>query len=100
MVLLLQLLACVINAQLELSAGGLGPHNPMSTCRYLGRVRAWRAATVCGLRRQWRAGDLDPGLKSLGPGGTVFGGGAVVAVEMEEVGDRIVNGEKALNLLR
>lgn len=41
-----------------------------------------------------------PGLKSLGPGGTVFGGGAVVAVEMEEVGDRIVNGEKALNLLR
>lgn len=53
---------------------------------------------VCGLRRQWRAGDLGPDLERLGAGLPIVGDGAVVATEMEQVGDRIMNGEETLDL--
>ena len=44
------------------------------------------------------AGDLGPGLEGLGPGGSVLGGGAVIAAEMEQVIDLIMSGEEALSL--
>jgi len=49
-------------------------------------VRARPAAAVCGLRRQWRAGDFGPDLERLGAGLPVVGDGTVVAAEMEQVG--------------
>src|SRR5215210_7676018 len=44
------------------------------------------------------AGDRGPGLEGLGPGGSVLGGGAVIAAEMEQVADLVVSGEEALGL--
>src|SRR4051812_31171171 len=44
------------------------------------------------------AGDLGPGLEGLGPGGSVLGGGAVIAAEVEQVIDLVVSGEEALSL--
>ena len=44
------------------------------------------------------AGDLSPGLESLGPGSSVLGSGAVITAEVEQVVDLVVSGEKALNL--
>src|SRR4051812_17786516 len=46
------------------------------------------------------AGDLGPGLKGLGPGGSILDGGAVIAAEVEEIVDLIVSGEEALGLAR
>src|SRR5215207_6082030 len=46
------------------------------------------------------AADLGPGLKGLGPGGSVLGGRAVIAAEVEEVVDPVVGGEEALGLAR
>ena len=51
-----------------------------------------------GLCPSGHAGDRGPGLKGLGPGGSVLGGGAVIAAEMEEIVDLIVGGEEALGL--
>src|SRR3954471_14387667 len=45
-------------------------------------------------------GDRGPGLKGLGPGGSVLGGRAVIAAEGEEIVDLIVGGEEALSLAR
>ena len=42
------------------------------------------------------AGDLGPGLKGLGPGGSILIGGDVVAAEVEQVVDLVMGGEKAL----
>src|SRR5215212_2911518 len=44
------------------------------------------------------AGDLSPGLEGLGPGGSILGGGAVIAAEMEEIVDPVMGGEEALGL--
>jgi hypothetical protein len=44
------------------------------------------------------AGDLGPGLKGLGPGGSTLAGGDVIAAEMKEVIDLVVGGEEALRL--
>ena len=44
------------------------------------------------------AGDLRPGLKGLGAGGSILIGGDMVAAEIEEVVDLIVGGEKTLCL--
>jgi hypothetical protein len=44
------------------------------------------------------AGDLSPGLEGLGSGGSILTGGAVIAAEVEEVGNLIVSREKALGL--
>ena len=51
-----------------------------------------------GLRRQPGTCDLSPGRERQGSGGSVFGSGAVVSVEVKEVGDRIVDGKEALDL--
>src|SRR3954454_4547186 len=45
-------------------------------------------------------GDLGPGLKGLGPGGSVLIGGDVIAAEMKEVVDLVMGGEEALCLSR
>ena len=46
------------------------------------------------------AGDLGPGMKGLGSGGSILDGGDVIAAEVEEIVDLIVSGEKALGLTR
>ena len=51
-----------------------------------------------GLCPSRHAGDLGPGLKGLGPGGSVLAGGEVIAAEVEEVVDLVVSGEKPLGL--
>ncbi len=51
-----------------------------------------------GLRRQPGTCDLSPGRERQGSGGSVFGSGAVVSMEVKEVGDRIVDGKEALDL--
>ena len=43
-------------------------------------------------------GDLGPGLEGLGPGGSILGGGEVIAAEVKEVVDLIVDGEETLGL--
>src|SRR3954451_13961131 len=45
-------------------------------------------------------GDLGPGLEGPGPGGSVLGGRAVIAAEVEQVVDLIVSREEALGLTR
>src|SRR4051794_9044799 len=44
------------------------------------------------------AGDRGPGLKGLGPGGSVLGGRAVIAAEVEEIVDPVMGREEALSL--
>src|SRR3954452_5783482 len=44
------------------------------------------------------AGDLSPGLEGLGSGGSILGGGAVIAAKVEQVVDLVVSGEEALSL--
>ena len=56
---------------------------------------------ICtGSRRHPSASDLGPSVESLGTSGAVVGSGGVVSAEGEEVGELIVNGQKALNLSR
>jgi hypothetical protein len=50
------------------------------------------------LYRSGHAGDLRPGLKGLGPSGSILAGRDVVAVEMKEVVDLVVSGEEASSL--
>src|SRR5215212_4605947 len=52
------------------------------------------------LCRGGHAGDLGPGLKGLGPGGSKLGGREVIAAEVEEIVDPVVGGEEALGLAR
>jgi hypothetical protein len=51
----------------------------------------------CGLCVTGKAGDLGPGLESLGPGGSVAGGLEAMAAGKEVV-DPVVGGQKALCL--
>src|SRR3954468_23007249 len=44
------------------------------------------------------AGDRGPGLKGLGPGGSVLGSRAVIAAEVEEIVDPVMGGEETLGL--
>ncbi|GAA4256776.1 hypothetical protein GCM10022293_48780 [Azospirillum formosense] len=48
--------------------------------------------------RQPRAGGLGPDPERLDAGCSMVGSRAVVAAEVEEVGDRIVNGQEALDV--
>src|SRR5215217_2427718 len=52
----------------------------------------------CRLCQSGHAGDLGPGLKGLGPGGSILISGDVVAAEMKEVVDLVVSGEETLCL--
>ena len=77
-------------------------HQPApSTCSLraerAGKLRTMRAGTS-GCRSN--PADFRPHLERPHPCGSVFTGGDVVAAEMEEVGDLVVGGEKALCLLR
>src|SRR3954452_19143359 len=57
--------------------------------------RAHRASPDAG-----NAGDLGPGLKGLGPGGSILIGGEGGAAEMKKGVDLVVGGEEALRLPR
>ncbi len=61
------------------------------------RWRTMRAA-CSWLRRSGDAGDLGPNLKGLGPGGSILGGGHLMAAEVEEVVDPVVGGKETLRL--
>ena len=50
------------------------------------------------LCRSGHTGDLGPGLKGLGPEGSILIGGDVVTAEMKEVIDLVVGGEETLCL--
>src|SRR3954454_12031385 len=63
-----------------------------------GRDTAHEGRAHEGLCPSGHAGDRDPGLKGLGPGGSILGGREVIAAEVEEVGNLIVGGEEALGL--
>src|SRR3954454_24048819 len=64
-----------------------------------GRDKAHQGRSHEGLCPSRHAGDLGPGLKGLGSGGSILAGRAVIAAE-EEVGNLIVSGEEALGLAR
>ena len=68
--------------------------------RQLVRLRSRRYARLglSALCQSGHAGDLDPGLKGLGPGSSVLIGGDVIAAEEEEIVDLIVGGEETLCL--
>jgi len=57
-----------------------------------------KAETLTALCRGGHAGDRGPGLKGLGPGGSVLGGRAVIAAEGEEIVDPVMGEEEALGL--
>jgi len=57
-------------------------------------------AACSWLRRSGDAGDLGPSLKGLGPGGSILGGGHLMAAEQEEVVDPVMGGEETLRLAR
>src|SRR3954468_6373105 len=63
-----------------------------------GRDKAHEGRSHGGLCPSGHASDLGPGLKGLGPGGSILGGRAVIAAEVEEVVDPIVGREEALSL--
>ena len=64
----------------------------------VGRYDGVGAALVRELGGQAGAGDLGPVLEGLGAGGTVVGGGELVAGKVEEVGDGVVDRDEALNV--
>jgi hypothetical protein len=63
-----------------------------------GRDTAHEGGSHEGLCPSGYAGDRGPGLKGLGPGGSVQDGGEVIAAEVEQVVDLILRREKALCL--
>src|SRR4051812_18298758 len=63
-----------------------------------GRDKAHEGRSHEGLCRGGHAADLSPGLEGSGSGGSVLGGGAVIAAEMEQVADLVVGREEALGL--
>ena len=63
------------------------------------RLRWCVTGTACSwLRRSGDAGDLGPSLEGLAPGGSILGGGHLMAAKVEEVADPIVGGQEALRL--
>src|SRR3954465_6486782 len=63
-----------------------------------GRDKAHEGRSHEGLCPSGHAGDLGPGLKGLGSGGSILGGRAVIATKVEQVADLVVGGEKALGV--
>ena len=63
------------------------------------RLRWGAIGTACSwLRRSGDAGDLGPSLEGLAPGGSILGGGHLMAAKVEEVADPVVGGQEALRL--
>jgi len=69
-------------------------------CQLVGlRLRQRAVRTACSqLRRSGDAGDLGPGLESLGPGGSMLGGGRLMAAKLEQVADPVMGRQEALRL--
>src|SRR3954470_22696369 len=65
-----------------------------------GRDKAHEGRSHEGLYPSSHAGDLGPGLKGLGPGGSGLGGRAVTAAEVEEVVEPVMGGAERLGLAR
>src|SRR5215216_355808 len=87
----------------------LTPHSRAELVRaYRGTVnligsgcdKAYEGRSHEGLCPSGHAGDRGPGLKGLGPSGSVLGGRAVIAAEVEEIVDPVMGGEEALGLSR
>ncbi len=55
-------------------------------------------AACSWLRRSGDAGDLGPNPEGLGPGGSILGGGHLIAAEVEKVVNSVVGGEETLRL--
>ena len=63
------------------------------------RLRESTIRTTCSwLCRGSDAGDLGPNLEGLGAGGSILGGGHLMAAKVEEVVDPVVGGKEALRL--
>src|SRR3954470_11391881 len=73
----------------------LRAHEPEGTVNLIGSGRDTAHEGLCP---SGHAGDRGPGLEGLGSGGSILDGGAVIAAEVEEVGNLIVSGEEALGL--
>jgi len=73
----------------------LGTVNLIGSGRDKARGEGWAHEGLCP---SGHTGDLGPGLKGLGPGGSILGGWEVIAAEVEEIVDLIVSGEEALGL--
>jgi len=69
-------------------------------CQLVGPRLRWHAirAACSQLRRSGDAADLGPNLHGLGPGGSILGGGHLMAAKQEEVVDPVVGGQEALRL--
>src|SRR4051812_17710639 len=72
-----------------------GTVNLMGCGRNDARDEAGHTTPLC---QSGNAGDLGPGLKGLGPGGSVLGGRAVIAAEVEQIVDPVMGEEEALGL--
>src|SRR4051812_3362844 len=78
-----------------------GIRTPAGTVNLIGYRRvdtydsSWAHGSLC---HSGNAGDLGLCLKRLGPGGSILGGGKVIAAEVEEVVDPVVGREKTLCL--
>src|SRR4051794_30504452 len=63
-----------------------------------GRDKVHEGRSHEGLCPSGHAGDRGPGLKGLGPGGSILAGGAGIAAGGGEGGNLIVGGEEAVRL--
>jgi hypothetical protein len=64
-----------------------------------GRDRARNAGQAHGRSRHaGNAGHFGLGLEGVGSGGSVLGGGEVIATEVEAVADLVVGGEETLRV--
>ena len=93
--------ACLAKVSLTLGAGVSAAFCPLEGTVNLigsGRDKAHEGRSHEGLCPRGHAGDRGPGLEGLGPGGSVLGGGAVIAAEVEEIVDPVMGGEEALSL--
>ncbi len=78
-------------------AGSLMRVAALSTCTAaVERIPVAWAGRVDGYAGN--AGDLGPNLKGLNPGGSILGGGHLMAAEVEEVVDLAMGGEETLRL--
>lgn len=68
-----------------------------SADRPLGAGDPWFRGGL-GLRRPTGASDLGPSLERRGAGGAILSSGQAVAGQVEEIGDRIVDGQEPLHL--
>jgi transposase len=75
--------------------------NPAGTVNLIGhrcidtRNSGWAHGSLC---QSGNTGDLGPGLEGLGAGSSIRDGGAVIAVEVEEIVDLVVSREETLSL--